>query len=121
MRRIEHKPLSFSTTMRNPERIASFLKCIKEYNRQVLTEELIDRIVEKIIIEKLYTPMYITRNEELKLILHDENRTYTDSQLDEIITNSPQNHKEAGFPKGWPSRFDTWYKLIRAFGFYIMR
>lgn len=117
MRRIEHKPLSFSTTMRNPERIASFLKCIKEYNRQVLTEELIDRIVEKIIREKLYTPMYITRNEELKLILHDENRTYTDSQLDEIITNSPQNHKEAGFPKGWPSRFDTWYKLIKEFGF----
>ncbi|MDE8124702.1 AlwI family type II restriction endonuclease [Erysipelothrix rhusiopathiae] len=117
MRRIEHKPLSFSTTMRNPKRMASFLRCIKDFDRQILTEELIKRIVEKVIRDKLYTPMYITRNEELKAIKNDENITFTDSQIDEIIRKSPQNHKEAGFPKGWPSRFDTWYKLIKEFGF----
>jgi hypothetical protein len=38
------------------------------------------------------------------------------------MINSPQNHKEAGFEKGWPSRFDTWYKLPMEFGFiyYVM-
>ena len=117
MRKIEHKPLSFSTTMRNPERIASFLKCIKEFDRQILTSELIHKIVKKIIKEKLYTPMYIVRTNYLKEILASEETTFSNEQLEEIIKNSPQNHKEAGFPKGWESRFDTWFKLMKEFGF----
>lgn len=117
MRKIEHKPLSFSTTMRNPERIASFIKCIKEYDGQILTEDLISEIVRKIIRDKLYIPLYIIRTEELREVLNDEAQSFSEKQLNEIIENSPQNHKEAGFPKGWPSRFDTWYKLIKEFGF----
>lgn len=42
---------------------------------------------------------------------------FSDSQLNKIIENSPQKHKEAGFSKGWASRFDTWYKLCKEFGF----
>lgn len=117
MRKIEHKPLSFSTTMRNPERIVSFLSCIKEYDGQILDEVLIKKIVKKVIQSKLYMPMYIKRNHVLKSIHGDENTTFNDEQLEEIINNSPQNHKEAKFPEGWPSRFDTWYKLIKEFGF----
>lgn len=30
---------------------------------------------------------------------------------------SPQSHKEKGFDYGWDSRFDTWYKMIKEFGF----
>lgn len=47
----------------------------------------------------------------------NEEREFTDLEVNEIIRNSPQNHKEAGFDKGWPSRFDTWYKLPMEFGF----
>lgn len=38
-------------------------------------------------------------------------------QIQEIIDNSPQDHKEAGFDWGWDSRFDTFYKLPMEFGF----
>lgn len=117
MRKAQHKPLSFSTTIRNPERIVKFLKCIKEFDRQNLTEETIYNIVSKVIKEKLYTTMYIKRNHDLEKIYKNEELTFSDTQLNEIIENSPQKHKEAGFPKGWPSRFDTWYKLIKEFGF----
>lgn len=52
----------------------------------------------------------------LKSII-SEDRNFTDNEVAEIIDNSPQKHKEAGFEKGWPSRFDTWYKLAMEFGF----
>ncbi|MDH8937607.1 AlwI family type II restriction endonuclease, partial [Staphylococcus epidermidis] len=117
MSRINHKPLSFSTTMRNPERIASFLQVIKDFDGQILDEDLIKKIVSKILKNKLYKPMYITRNSNLNNIHKDEDANFSDAQVEEIILNSPQKHKEAGFPKGWPSRFDTWYKLIKEFGF----
>ena len=115
-REAEYKPLSFSTTMRNPSRIADFLKCILPYEGQVLTNEIIMDVAASLIKKKLYRPMYIGRTPRLKSILNEE-REFTDLEVNEIIQNSPQNHKEAGFDKGWPSRFDTWYKLPMEFGF----
>lgn len=115
-REAEYKPLSFSTTMRNPLRIADFLKCILPYEGQTLTNEIIMSVASSLIKKKLYKPMYIGRNPRLKSVLNEE-REFTDLEVNEIIRNSPQNHKEAGFDKGWPSRFDTWYKLPMEFGF----
>lgn len=115
-RESEYKPLSFSTTMRNPSRIADFLKCILPYEGQTLTNEIIMSVATSLIKKKLYKPMYIGRNPRLKSVLNEE-REFTDLEVNEIIRNSPQNHKEAGFDKGWPSRFDTWYKLPMEFGF----
>lgn len=115
-RNSEYKPLSFSTTMRNPARIADFLKCILPYEGQTLTNEIIMNVAATLIKKKLYKPMYIGRTPRLKFILNEE-RDFTDLEVSEIIQNSPQNHKEAGFDKGWPSRFDTWYKLPMEFGF----
>lgn len=111
------KPLSFSTTIRNPERIPSFLKCILPYEGKTLTSEIIHEIVKNIIRAKEYTPFYVTRTPDLKVILKDEDSTYSDQQLETIIEFSPQKHKEAGFEAGWDSRFDTWYKMIKEFGF----
>lgn len=115
-RAAEYKPLSFSTTMRNPARIADFLKCISPYEGQRLTNEIIFAVAKLLIKRKLYRPMYISKNPRLKMILNEE-RDFSDNDVDEIMQNSPQNHKEAGFDKGWPSRFDTWYKLSMEFGF----
>ena len=115
-RRAEYKPLSFSTTMRNPARIADFLTCILPFEGRTLTNDIIDQVTKKLIKTKLYCPVYITRTPRLKAVLNEE-RDFSDAEVDEIIQNSPQNHKEAGFDSGWPSRFDTWYKLSMEFGF----
>lgn len=107
----KNKPLSFSTTMRNPNRIASFLNCLVPFEGMTLTNDLIDKVVRKVIKEKLYRPYYINKVAELNEIYTSDDEFFNDEQLEEIVNNSPQNHKEAGFDKGWPSRFDTWYKL----------
>ena len=112
----EYKPLSFSTTMRNPSRIADFLKCILPFEGQILTNDIIHIVAATLIKKKLYQPIYINRTPHLKAVLN-EGRDFTDTEVDEIMQHSPQNHKEAGFEKGWPSRFDTWYKLPMEFGF----
>ena len=54
MAKSKNKPLSFSTTMRNPERIAAFLSCVLPYENQVLTNEVIMKIIGNIIKSKLY-------------------------------------------------------------------
>ena len=115
-RNAEYKPLSFSTTMRNPSRIADFLKCIIPFEGQILTNDIIHIVAATLIKRKLYQPIYINRTPRLKSILNEE-RDFTDEEVNEIMQHSPQNHKEAGFEKGWPSRFDTWYKLPMEFGF----
>ncbi len=111
------KPLSFTTTLRNPERIAGFLKCISPFAGQKLTNDLIVKIVKSLIQAKLYSTKYQKSNPEYKRIYDSLSDEYTEDQLNDIIVNSPQRHKEAGFDLGWPSRFDTWYKITKEFGF----
>lgn len=117
MGREKYKPLSFSTTMRNPNRIAGFLKCLVPFEGMTLTNDLIDNIVREVIRQKIYKPQYINTQAELSEIYVSDDDVFNDEQLSEIILYSPQMHKEAGFDKGWPSRFDTWYKLPMEFGF----
>lgn len=114
MRKSEYKILSFSTTMRNPQRIAEFLKALLPFENQTLTHEIIMQVVAHLIQNKLYVPLYASRN--FKDIL-ESYENFSATQTQEIIVNSPQEHKEAGFDKGWDSRFDTWYKLPMEFGF----
>lgn len=116
-RAAEAKPLSFSTTMRNPLRIADFLNCIAPFEGKILTHDIIMQIMKSAIKRKIYAPMYITRTPHLKAIHKDEEQTFTDEQIDLIIENSPQDHKEAGFAKGWDSRFDTYFKLPKEYGY----
>lgn len=113
----ERKPLSFSTTMRNPERIHDFLSVIREYDGAELTSEIIDQIVNEVLKRKIYVTQYQSRSEKLKKILKNNNAIYSDKQIEDIKKNAPQQHKEAGFAVGWESRFDTWYKLIKELGF----
>lgn len=113
----ERKPLSFSTTMRNPERIAGFLACISAFEGQKLTSDTINKIIKKVLNQGLYETTYQRKNKNLLNKFKKQEIQYSDNQLDEIIQNNPQNHKEAGFKHGWDSRFDTWYKLPKEFGF----
>ena len=111
------KPLSFSTTIRNPERIPKFLKCIRSFEGMTLTSDVIHNVIKIVIKEKEYVPTYIRRSDILLRIFNDDDGVFTDEQLEEIILNSPQKHKEAGFEYGWDSRFDTWYRMIKELGF----
>lgn len=117
MAKAKYKPLSFSTTMRNPERIASFLKCIVPYEHKILTNDIINEVVCDVIGNKLYKPTYVNNVVRYKAIWMNEEKVFSKTQLLDIIKNSKQQHKEAGFDEGWPSRFDTWYKLSKEFGF----
>lgn len=113
-RKVEYKILSFSTTMRNPQRIAEFLKIMLPYENRILNHKIIMQIIIGVIGNKLYVTNYEKNN--FKEIL-DSDKSLSLKQILEIIENSPQNHKEAGFDKGWESRFDTLYKLSMEFGF----
>lgn len=117
-RQKEYKPLSFSTTMRNPARIATFLNYILPYEGKILTSGIIHEVAANLIAAKLYyTEMYEMKVPEYKKIYKSDDLTFTREQVEDIIANSPQDHKEAGFNKGWDSRFDTWYKISMEFGF----
>lgn len=117
MGKIERKPLSFSTTMRNPDRIAGFIECLLPFENKTLTSLVIRQIIRRILNKKLYKTIYQMQNQEYKRIFKSDDELYTEEQLIDIIDNSPQQHKEAGFDYGWDSRFDTWYKLPMEFGF----
>lgn len=117
-RKAVRKPLSFSTTMRNPERIAGFLNCILPFEGQILSNDIIHEIAIKLIQSKLYyTQQYEMKVPRYKEIFKNPDLEFTRKDAEDIISNSPQKHKEAGFDKGWPSRFDTWYEFPQELGF----
>ena len=117
-RQAVRKPLSFSTTMRNPERIAGFLKCLLPFEGQILTNEVINKVAMKLIIEKLYfTQKYEMKIPEYKEIYNNPDLKFTKEQAEDIIKNSPQEHQQHGFERGWSSRFDTWYEFPQELGF----
>lgn len=117
MANAKYKPLSFTTTLRNPERMPAFLKCLLPYEGKILTKNIIHDVVKDVIRTKIYKPTGIGRNITLNEVWKSDESTYNDSQLEDIIRNNPQSHKEAGFDKGWDSRFDTWFKIFKEFGF----
>ena len=94
-RKAEFKPLSFSTTMRNPARIMGFLNCILPFEGNILTNDVIHEIVVNLIKNKLYTTMY--EKSTYKHILNNDDASFTREDIEDIILNSPQEHKEAGF------------------------
>ncbi len=120
-KKYERKQLSFSTTMRSPERIADFVESLLDYEGQSLTDNLIHQIIINWIIKKLiYGKTALDAYNDLKEIYYNEDLTYTIDQAEFIYTYIEKNtkgHKEAGFTKGWPSRFDTYLRLPMEFGF----
>src|ERR1035437_10332859 len=110
----EYKPLLFTTTLRHPERLKWFLGVLKKYNGQVLTNELAEEVAGELIRVGLYRPMKLASVVKNKV---KNNNPLTDKEVAKVLKDNPQNHKEAGFNKGWPSRFDTWFKIAKELGF----
>ena len=96
------------------------LYVLNQFDGQILNDDLATVICGETIRYGLYRPMkkilsvqnkwastsngefseYMLNNEEVKLMLR----------------HNPQSHKEAGFARGWPSRFATIYDLTKELG-----
>jgi len=109
-----YKPLLFTTTMRNPERLKDFLGVFKQYDGQILTDDIIEDVAKELIAKGLYRPTRAIYSIKEKWRLEIE---LDKTESEKVFKDNPQKHKEAGFERGWSSRFDTWYKLAKELGF----
>ncbi|MEK7649853.1 MAG: AlwI family type II restriction endonuclease [Patescibacteria group bacterium] len=113
-RQNQYKPLLFTTTLRNPERLKGMLALLKKFDGRVLTNELAEEIVGELIRAGLYKPVNVSAVVKSKW---KQVQLLSDEELAVVMRDNPQNHKEAGFDKGWPSRFDTYLKIAKELGF----
>jgi hypothetical protein len=91
-----------------------FLEALKPFDGMTLTDDLATAIEADLVRHGLYRPTSVS------IAVKDawkDSVPLTDEQVTTVMEDNPQNHKEAGFSKGWPSRFQTHFGLIRTFGF----
>ncbi|MDU1308858.1 MAG: AlwI family type II restriction endonuclease [Clostridium perfringens] len=141
---IRRKPISLDTTLRNPERIASFLSCIKPYEGKVLTHKLVLDIETDILrfkvaeATKATLGTYKTQSKKNKkwkpedLSLDAKNKVdeyfehYQKSEIADfdkvryLVGNTLTEHGEKGYMYGWAARFSTQVQLINEFGFALV-
>jgi hypothetical protein len=110
----KYKPLLFTTTMRNPERLKDFLAVFYEYNGEILTNQIIEKIAMNLIKVGLYQPVNVSDVIKNKW---KQDIELSNQETEKVFLDNPQSHKEAGFDKGWASRFDTWFKISKELGF----
>lgn len=120
MRPLEYKPLLYTTTMRNPGRLKQMLYVLNKYDGQILTDELATDIVAECIRYGIYRPTKQTSAIKEKWRTTSKGNfsrlLLTPREVDYLIRNNPQQHKEAGFAKGYPSRFATIFDLCKELG-----
>lgn len=127
-REAEYKPLLYTTTIRNPERYKDFMCLLYKFNGQVLTNELIGEIEREFFKVGLYRPMRLPQSAKEKLkstktgefsdiALSDQETLDILNMNDPLINPEIKGHKEAGFDRGWPSRFQTQFSLMKTLGF----
>ncbi len=120
-RKSAYKPLLYTTTVRNPKRVKALLNILSKFNGEVLTTALTWSIVGELIQHGLYRPMKVVdavkvkwsstkRGEFAETVLRQD-------EVEQLLTNNPQQHKQAGFERGWPSRFATIFNFTKELGF----
>ena len=138
---IRRKPIALDTTLRNPERIASFLSCIKPYEGQVLTHDLVLNIEADILRfkvavgtkstlgtykteskkNKTWKPEDLSVGAEAKVDAYFEhyqqNETADFDKVRYLVGNTLTEHGERGYMYGWAARFSTQDQLINEYGF----
>ena len=123
-----YKPLLFTTTMRNPDRIKYFLNILLKYNGQILTDDLATTIIGDCVKLGVYRPnkktdeirdkwSTISSPDPAEFVLSDEEVNWVLENNLNIKNGKIIKPKMAGFDYGWPSRFDTYYDLMKHLGF----
>jgi len=120
-RNSEYKPLLFTTTVRNPKRMKGLLNILSKFDGENLIDELAEKIMGELIRYGLYRPMKKTNDVKNKWkdtkTGEFSNILLSDFEVKSMLENNPQEHKEAGFDKGWPSRFATVFDFAKELGF----
>lgn len=140
---LQRKPISFDTTIRNPERLPQFLSILKKYEGEVLTFDLALEIEAWIIIQKVYVPTVTTLgryrkeyNKKFDFYADDQSKTaekrvsqyYKDWQNTDagkfplekmlyLLKNTTQEYRQdSSMPGGWISRFYTQFIFANELG-----
>lgn len=117
----EYKPLLFTTTVRNPERIKRLLWLLKQFDGEELTDDLATKVVGELIRYGLYRPKKKTDSIKEKWQGTEQgafgNTLLSDREVAWMLEHNPQNHKEAGFAHGYASRFATIFDFTKELGF----
>lgn len=127
-RKPEYKPLLYTTTIRNPERYKDFMHILKCFDGEILNERTVELFERDLFKVGLYRPIILPNSVKRKWAsttrgeFADEPLTDAETETiyklnDPNINSVLKGHKEAGYPKGWPSRFDTQFKLMKVLGF----
>lgn len=116
----KYKPLLFTTTMRNPARLKQMLFVLNKFDGQILNDDLAQNIVAECIRYGIYRPTEkspsIKEKWSTSLPGTFSKELLTQQEVDYIIQHNPQEHKEAGFAKGYPSRFATIFDFCKELG-----
>lgn len=125
---LEYKPLLYTTTMRNPGRLKFMLYVLNMFEGRILNDELATKICGETIRYGLFRPTKRISDivkQKWSTTPKGEFAEYalTDDEVQSVLDNNDSNkwddikgHKEAGFAKGWPSRFATIYDLTKELG-----
>jgi hypothetical protein len=121
----KYKPLLFTTTVRNPGRMKGLLNIFCKFNGEILNDELAEKVMGEIIRYGLYRPTrgvteIIEGKWGSKKISEKSSigiKLLTDEEVIGLLNKNPQNHQEAGFKKGWSSRFATVFDFAKELGF----
>lgn len=136
------KPISFNTTLRNPERIPQFLSLLLQYEGQRMTDEVALELEAKIIIHKIFVPTLNTLGtyepsysgkfifeakdtssdapEKVRKYFKEwegsEPGAFSLEKMKYLLENTITKHKEAGWNGGWESRLQTQYVFLNELG-----
>lgn len=118
---LQYKPLLFTTTMRNPARLKQLLFVLNKFEGQILDDDLATNIVAECIRYGIYRPN--KKSESIKekwstsVAGSFSKELLSAAEVNYMLRHNPQQHKEAGFARGFPSRFATMYDLCKELGF----
>ncbi|GAB1370145.1 hypothetical protein MASR1M45_02030 [Candidatus Kapaibacterium sp.] len=85
-----------------------------QYDKEILTIEIIEKVTKELIQKGLYQPTRVSQEVKNNW---KQDIELSDLETEQVFLSNPQSHKEAGFDKGWASRFDTWFKIAKELGF----
>lgn len=137
------KPISFNTTLRNPERIPQFISVLREFEGKKITDNIALEIEAELIRQKVFEPTESTLgkyvkeySKKFKFVARDQsdeaidkvNRYFKEWKISEkgqverekiiyLLNNTITAHAERGWRGGWESRLATQYTFLNELGF----
>ncbi len=136
------KPISFDTTIRNPERIPQFISILSKFENQIMNDEVALKLEGEIIRYKIFKPTKETMGTYVKeyhdkfdFVAEDQSKMapnrvllyyneWVDSKPGEmdiekiiyLLKNTITAHKDKDWNGGWESRMHTQFNFLNELG-----